>query len=244
MRKKLLVSGLVLLGLAILTFVLPRTFRTSIIVGSGVMMANALAWLFIAPLILAVPALGIGLHSALKQFMLERHEKRPVKTTLSYKSKNLKSEDIRERFERLKQKHPSLDASFDKCTKQIDSIKKRQANLQEMIELNDAEFLSDAPSALQDAEQLIIRNLVWVINRGIVVVTDDSDEKDDRDFEELIEKVLEANEQVIEKCRELLKGASDLISGKGSSGSTMSIEAWISAIRQQVKSSIFEEGKK
>ena len=118
--------------------------------------------------------------------------------------------------------------------KQVGNIKSRQAKLAELIKLNDAGFLSDAPAALAEAEQLILRNLMWVVNRGIVAEADDvtGDE-----FILLIQRVLAANDEVLAKCRTLVAGASDLISGKGSTGSTAAIEAWIVAIRQQVRSS-------
>lgn len=241
MRKKSLVVGLVSLGLTIMLYVLPRALRTSIIIGSGVMMANFLGWLFYIPLIIAILALSIFSFLVVEQILQQIAEKKQ-KVTLSYKSKTLRSDDVRDLLNKHQEKHPSLTSLLNDCLHQIDSIKRRQASLAEMIELNDAEFLSDAPSALDESKQLILRNLMWVVNRGIAVATDDADTSDDEMFKELIEKVLAANKDVLTECQKMLNWASDLISQKGTAaGSTIEVKAWAAAIRQQIKSSSFVE---
>jgi hypothetical protein len=245
MRKnKSLKVGLGLLGLTILFYVLPRVFRTSIIVGSGVMMANALALAYILPLMVAVPILVMSFFLVYKQVKSAMAEGKLRKARLSYRSKKLRPEDVSAHLTELKSRHPSLATQFDKCLGQMDSIKKRQASLDEMIRLTEADLLADAPSALVEAEQSILRNLMWVINRGIVSVTDGNPDTEDDDVEldRLINKVLVANEQVIEKCRELTRNASDLASSRGSdSSSIVLVESLVAAIRQQVKHSAFGE---
>ena len=244
MPKKRKKTPLVLLVLAALLAALPWMFRTSIIVARGIIAANVLGWLALAPL----GAAGVVfLVSALRR-KAKRPEEKPTKFTLTYKSKALNPEGIRKYLEQLKGQHPGVVGLLDECVKQIGAIKTRQAKLGELISLNEASYLSDAPAALGEAEQLILHNLMWVINRGIVSETDGNPATtgdDDREFSALIRQVLAANNEVLAKCRALVAGASDLISGKGSTGSTAAIEAWIVAIRQQVRSStlnIQEEG--
>ena len=151
-----------------------------------------------------------------------------------FRSEGLNPDGIRKYLGQLRLRHPALAALLDGCVKQLDAIQNRRANLDALIALNNASYLTDATGALREAEQLILQNHMWVVNRGIVAEADDvtGDE-----FILLIQRVLAANDEVLAKCRTLVAGASDLISGKGSTGSTAMIEAWTVAIRQQVRTS-------
>jgi len=161
----------------------------------------------------------------------------PVAAALAqdiYRSTGLDPKGIRGYLEQLKAEHPGAHAPLGDCVKQLDAIQSRRAKLGQLIALNNAAYLTDATGALREAEQLILQNLMWVVNRGIVLESGDGGE---REFGALLQKVLAANNEVLEKCRVLLTGASDLISGKGNTASVAAIEAWTVAIRQQVRTS-------
>ena len=182
----------------------------------------------------AVVAKLAGEHLAYRERILRESQPPPVAAASAqdiYRSKGLDPEGVRKYLGQLKLEHPGVQTPLDDCVKQLGVIQSRRAKLDQLIALNNAAYLTDATGALREAEQLILQNLMWVINRGIV------SEGGDREFGALLEKVLAANDKVLEKCRALLAGASDLISGKGSTGSTAMIEAWTVAIRQQVRSS-------
>jgi hypothetical protein len=240
MPKKRKRAPWVCLGLAALLAALPWIFRDTLLVSpkGGTVVADTLKWLALIPL--AVTGLVLFI-SALRR-PPRKPEEKPAKFTLTYKSKALNPEGIRKYLEQLKSQHPGLTGLLDECIKQIGGIKTRQAKLGELISLNEASYLEDAPAALGEAEQLILRNLLWVINRGIVSETDgNAATGDDREFTGLIRQVLAANDEVLAKCRTLVAGASDLISGKGGTGSTAAVEAWIVAIRQQVRTSALDK---
>ena len=191
----------------------------------------------------AVVAKLAGEHLAYRERILSENQPPPVVVASAqdiFRSKGLSPEGIRKYLGQLGARHPGAAALLDDCAKQIASVQTRRANLNELIELNSAGYLTDATGALREAEQLILQNLMWVINRGIVAETGGgpaAPNDGDPEFSALIRQVLAANNEVLVKCRTLVAGASDLISGKGSTGSTAAIEAWIVAIRQQVRSS-------
>jgi len=151
-----------------------------------------------------------------------------------YGSQGLNPDGIRKYLEQLGARHPGAAELLSSCAQQVGSVQARRASLDALIGLHSASYLTDATGALREAEQLILQNLMWVVNRGIVSQPGDGG---DQEFAALIRQVLAANDEVLEKCRTLVAGACDLVSGKGGTGSTAMVEAWIVAIRQQVRSS-------
>ena len=243
MRKKLLIASPIFLALATIAFFGVRASRNSIIVSSGVVAANT--WGMLTGILLAIAILAfvvitiVCLIKPVLSNLAEKTRAKNSKVTLSY-NRALKSDDVRERLLRHKDKHPSLSSLIDSCIKQISSIKERQASLAEIISLNGADFLSDAPNALDESKQMILRNLMWVVNRGISVTTNDEDYEDDQEFERLIVKVLAANKNVLSECQNLLTWASDFISSKGTDAGLVSeTKLFTEAIRRQIRQSSF-----
>ena len=211
MRKKLLVAGPILLALAIIAFLSARKFRGHIIVSSGVIAANnmeLLTSILLAIAILAFAAIVIiCLIKPILSGATNKAKAEKLKVALS-SGKDLRSDDIRELMDSHKQEYPHLANLLDSCLKQIGEIAMIQSKLAKIIHLNSADFLSDTLNATKESEQMILRNLVWVVNRGIATKTDD----DGCTFRELIERVVSENTEVLADCFEMLRWASDWIS--------------------------------
>ncbi|MCL2046443.1 MAG: hypothetical protein FWG88_08675 [Oscillospiraceae bacterium] len=240
MRKKPFIAGLLVLVLAVAGYVIPRVMRTAIILEMGIIMANRLNLLFAPFAVFSFIALAFAFIPKKRK----SKKKEPEYEIILPDLETLTPDSVREMLIHCKEKHPSLTEQYDDCIRQINIIIEQQESFEKLIALNNAGYLNEAISTLRLAEQTILRNLMTAVNRGIVEKTVGIiDSNEEIEFQNLLKRVLSANEDVFETNQRFLVRASTAISSKrlGNQSNT-DTEAWIQALENlALPSKIFDE---
>ena len=141
-------------------------------------------------------------------------------------------------------KHPSFTELFDACLAQITDAKDGIESFTELINANNINTIDYAAPALAKAQQIILRNLMVVANRGMIIKTSDTTITEDaQSFERLIKKILEGNNQILELNREFLIRITNFISDKGvETAGTTDTKYWVRALEgKALISDIFDQ---
>ena len=243
MRKKTFAAGLTFLGLAVIEYILPRALRTSIILERGIVMANNLNWLYVPFVVLSVIMLVLAFIPAPNLSAKKGARDAQENENTAPHTDILKPDKVHAMLKECQEKHPGYAGLYSDCMRQISHIKEQQDSFEKLIQLNNAGFLHDAISTLKLAEQTILRNLMTAVNRGIVEKTDRMiDKEKEISFNNLLERVLGANEKVFETNQRFLIRASSVVSSKrAGTSSSADTEAWIQALEGLVlPSDIFD----
>ena len=231
--KGLLFGGLGILAAGGLGFVAANVFRVALIVSQGIIAANALvtACLVVAGAGLVVAALGTI--PIIRRQTARLSDSR--RTALLAGGKET-PQVIRDELRRLQKLHPLLTAELDSCLEQLDSMDRRQAQLDEILRISKTEIeWSSVKDLLQSVEKVICANLRAVIVRGIAC--DQSDQPNSEHYnelKELIQTQLAKNQKLLDESKEALTHVADLISGDSAAGDSIELDSWLKVLRGMV----------
>jgi len=137
----------------------------------------------------------------------------------------------RKRLEQLQDEIPELEDLVMQCLEQMDAMDVLQEKQNALIEANDARYLKDTVSVLNNVERRICRNFRNVINLCIAA---DSVESLDT---EKVNKYLRDNRKKLSNTKELLKASADWINqyNAGEDGDRSEVENWITVIRNSLR---------
>ena len=138
----------------------------------------------------------------------------------------------RRRLEQLWREMPDLEDLIKRCLDQMDRMDKLQTKQEVLIETNDARYLKDTVTVLNNVEGRICRNFRTVIN--LCVAAEDPRYLDMKK----INKSLNDNEKKLSDTQELLKASVDWINqynADSSNNDRSEVENWVAVIRDSLK---------
>ncbi|MDR1765751.1 MAG: hypothetical protein LBR77_06640 [Lachnospiraceae bacterium] len=152
---------------------------------------------------------------------------------LSYDADRYDPAEIRQMLHNLIARRPDL-PMLATCIAQMDAMDKRQAELQKLIDVNGAAFLSSTTDALDEVEQYICKNMRRVINRGFVSAEPGS--QSDGEFVSLVGGVLKRNQEQLDSTKDFLNRLADYLSEKntGAEYVNFTLEAWKKAFHDSI----------
>jgi len=238
--------GIILLAAGAMLAIPVNIADTSIIIHMGI---HAYKTLSVLAYVILVSGGGLVLTGFAKKIILnrrleasktkvieqQRENSRPV---LSYTATSYDPADIRHRLEGIAQQRPDLTQAIGQCHLQMDEMDKRQMKLKELLDLNDAEYLRNTESLLNDVEQFICKNFRKVINRCVVSdIGDDQVFSKDNQYEtdiQLINAALQRNQCELDNIKKFLADLADLISEENNNPET-TLEVWMDIIRKSLQ---------
>lgn len=165
------------------------------------------------------------------QKLLKGKEAQRQKTFDEYARDSLNPEKTRERLADLKENNQSLAPIVDKCLGQMDRMDKLQERYKTLLEANDAIYLNDTVSVIDDAETRLCRNIRNIIN-CCILVEDGSSQLSDFD-NEIIIRAESDNESELENVNTLIHYAVNYINNYQQNGVTdmSELKAWINVMK-------------
>jgi hypothetical protein len=162
------------------------------------------------------------------------------KTFAEYAKDSLNPVKTRERLEDLKENNPNLAQLVDRCLMQMGKMDKLQARYAALLSANDATYLDNTVSVIDDAETRMCRNMRNIIN-CCILVEDGSDDLSDFD-NQIISKSLQDNENELQNVDTLIHYAVNYINNYQQNGVTdmSELKAWIKVMRQSTEDSSHE----
>jgi len=242
-KSESLYIGAASLMIALLTWIVLKAVRTSMIISIGIIATNyistGLVWLFG---LIGITMTGIGLYQLIKGSSQDRLKK----SSLAYRSKTSGQEEIRDQLKIIIATRPKLRQEINDCLNQLDSVKSMYDRFNQLIKSNEAEFVSGAIVGLKEIERTVCSNLKWVINSSIAAEEDYSSATDKfyDQSRERIRQVIDANDLIIDKGNEFLLALADNISQMDASSATTLLDSWLEVIREQNEQSTIMGGRK
>lgn len=221
-----------LMAALLVSFVLDVA-RNSMIISFGIIATDrigAIVWLFGT---IGAILVSIGAYQFIRGTALERMKK----SSLAYRAKTSGHAEIRDQLNIMMSVRPKLRTEISECLSQLNGVKGMYARFEQLIESNDADFVSGAIAGLKDIEQTVCSNLKWVINSSIAT-EEDAKEEFYVESRERIHQVVEANRLVLEKGNDFLLNIADNISQLEASGTTVLLDSWLQVIREQNRKSL------
>ena len=223
-----LTEGLLLAGLLWLVSI----NRTDWIIRFGIVRADQLillSWI-------GWGALAVALHVGMLIGFLKRRRQaaaREVKLTFA-PDKTLDPLEIRRELLRFEETRPQLRELLEQGVDQLDNIARKKEKMVELISRNDVSLLSQASNALTDAEQGLCRKLALVLNRALLC--DPEEENLQRreavyaEHAKTIQAFLAENEDVLNRCDQLLTETVRYVEEKKAGRDTMDLQVMTDVI--------------
>lgn len=210
------------------------------IIGIGIIATdNIKASLIWGLIIIGVILTGVGLYGFIKDIVSTSSHNKLKKNSLAYRAKDSGLEEIHDQLKIMKTTRPGLVDEIDNCLKQIVDMNGIFDRFDQLIKINDANYVSGGRVALQEIEKTLCVNFRWVINSSIAADEDESPSADKfhNQCRERIFKVTEANSLILDKGNEFLLALADNISQAGAKGNTDVLDSWMDTIHEQNKKS-------
>lgn len=238
--------GIILLAAGAMLAIPVNIAETSIIIQMGIQAYKTLSVLAYAILISGG---GLFLGGSAKKIIQNRrleasktrvieHQRENSKPVLSYTATSYDPADIRNRLEGIAKQRPDLAEAIGNCHRQMDELDRRQIKLKELLDINDAEYLRNTESLLNDVEQFICKNFRKVINRCVVSdIGDDQVFSKDNNYAtdiQLINTILQRNQSELDNIKKFLADLADLISEDNNNPET-TLEVWMDIIRKSLQ---------
>ena len=178
-----------------------------------------------------VPKVANLISSSNNRKMIKGKVEERKKTFDEYARDSLNPVKTRERLDDLKENNASLSPIVDKCINQMDRMDKLQDRYKTLLDANDAIYLNNTISVIDDAETRLCRNIRNIIN-CCILVEDGSSELSDFD-RQIIDKALRENESELENVNTLIHYAVNYINNYQQNGVTdmSELRAWIEVMR-------------
>lgn len=237
------IIGAVLLALGITGICITQFAGAPLIISAGV---RALSFLKIA----AIIATGAGAATMIGGFVpdvlhliantsfqkrIDGANAERRKTFAEYAKDSLNPVKTRERLTDLKENNPKLSQLIDRCLSQMDKMDKLQARYAALLSANDATYLDNTVTVIDDAETRMCRNMRNIIN-CCILVEDGSDDLSDFD-NQIIAKSLADNDNELQNVDTLIHYAVNYINNYQQNGVTdmSELKAWIKVMRQSTE---------
>ena len=175
-------------------------------------------------------ALAVALHvGVLIGYLKRKHQAAAREVTLTFApDKTLDPLEIRRELLRFEDARPQLRDLLEQGVDQLDNIARKKAKMVELITRNEVALLSQASNALTDAEQELCRKLALVLNRALLF---DPEEENIRRREavyaehtQTIRAFLAENEEVLNRCDQLLTETVRYVEEKKAGRDTMDLQ--------------------
>lgn len=233
------IIGALLVVLGVIGIVTTSMATPALIVSIGVRAISTLSVLSIVTTCVGGGVFALGfvpniinrINSSNNQKMIKGKVEERKKTFDEYAKDSLNPEKTRERLDDLKESNQGLTPIVDKCVNQMDRMDKLQERYKTLLEANDAIYLNDTISVIDDAETRLCRNIRNIIN-CCILVEDGSAQLSDFD-NEIIDKALNENESELENVNTLIHYAVNYINNYQQNGVTdmSELKAWIDVMK-------------
>lgn len=233
------IIGALLVVLGVIGIITTSMATPALIVSIGVKAISTLSVLSIVTTCVGGGVFALGfvpniinlINSSNNQKMIKGKVEERQKTFDEYAKDSLNPEKTRERLDDLKESNRELTPIVDKCINQMDRMDKLQDRYKTLIEANDAIYLNDTISVIDDAEKRLCRNIRNIIN-CCILVEDGSAQLSEFD-NEIIDKALKENESELENVNTLIHYAVNYINNYQQNGVTdmSELKAWIDVMK-------------
>lgn len=175
-----------------------------------------------------------------KRLLKESNEKKQ-NAFEEYSKDSLNPNKTRDRLATLKQNNTDLTEIVEKCLNQMDRMDNIQDRYTTLIQANDATYLNDTISAINDTETRLCHNIRNIIN-CCILVEDGSSTFSEFDMK-IINKALNQNETELQNANKLTHYAVNYINNYQQNGITdmNELNAWIKVMEQSNTSNDTEE---
>lgn len=242
------ILGAILIAAGAVGIAVTAAASPSLIVGIGIRAVSALQTASVITACVGAGTAALGFIPNIKnliannsrQKMIEGKVAEKQKTFDAYAKDSLNPLKTRERFADLKESNAKLTPLIDRCTGQMDRMDKLQARYQTLLSANDATYLENTVSVIDDAETRMCRNMRNIIN-CCILVEDGSDEFSAFD-DQIIGKALGDNEQELANVDTLIHYAVNYINNYQQNGVTdmSELKAWIEVMRKSTEENQYE----
>ena len=180
-----------------------------------------------------VPTIVKKVKSKSETKLLESKREEAEKSFSEYAKDSLNPEKTRARFEQLRKNNPSLSDTVDICLEQMDKMDNYQSRQKSLLEANEAIYLTDTITVLDESERRMCRNFRNVINCCILV--EDSDNNDDLDTD-TIKTAIAENEDELNEVSTLLKYSVAYINNYNRNGvkDRSELDAWLNVMKSSI----------
>jgi len=160
-----------------------------------------------------------------------RSEQNRSRVLADYAQNSTNPDLARKRLRQLQAEMPELEDLVIQCLDQMDTMDVLQEKQNALIEANDARYLKDTVSVLDNVERRLCQNFKNVINLCIAA---DSVESLD---EKKVYQYLKDNRKKLSNTKELLRASADWINqyNAGEDSDRSEVENWIAVIRDSLR---------
>ena len=174
---------------------------------------------------------------------LESHREKSRKSFDEYAKDSLNPERTRERFEQLKLNNPHLTKLVDICLSQMDRMDTCQARQQSLLTANEAIYLEDTVTVINESERRMCRNFRNIINCCILI--EDTDQGSEQLDGDIINSSLADNEEELKSVSTLLKYSVAYINNYNRNGVSdrSELDAWLKIMKSSTSGDNAKGGK-
>ena len=249
MAKIIRILGIIMLISSLVGIVITNITRPHLLIQIGIRALDGLkTTLIITSLIGAgistlsfVPQIKNLIDSGKHKRLLKESNEKKQNTFEEYSKDSLNPNKTRDRLATLKQNNADLTEIVEKCLNQMDRMDSIQDRYTTLIQANDAIYLNDTISAINDTETRLCHNIRSIIN-CCILVEDGSSTFSEFDMK-IIDKALNQNETELQNANKLTHYAVNYINNYQQNGITdmNELNAWIKVMEQSNTSDDTEE---
>lgn len=233
--------SLAILGVCAIANVLSHTlFKDWLIISFGVktfqlISAGGTGAIVICAIAVGVNGIPLIIAKALHKREQEQElaQKRQQSQVLAdYTEDSTNPDFTRKRLQQLWEEMPGTEDLVERCLEQMDRMDRLQSKQEFLIKANDARYLQDTVTVLDNVERRICRNFQNVVNLCIA-----ADGVEQLDWNE-VEKYLEDNQKKLNDTTELLKASAKRINQYNADGDKSAwdeVKSWIAVIRNSLE---------
>lgn len=168
----------------------------------------------------------------------QKDEKNVVKQRVVINGKvqnKFSAAEVSQKLENLKVGNPDLTLLAERCLTQLKSVKNDKKQFEVIMMLSERNFsLSMVQRVFDEVEQSICQNINDILNLCVIAGSEEGQATWDKLNQKSINEELESNDLKLKKNDELLDVVVELVNQHDDEFSNLDIDAWITAIRQQL----------
>ena len=239
MSKLFRIIGAFLTVIGVIGLAIAHIASPSLIVSIGIRTIQTLKIAGIIVSIIGLSSITTSLIPAVKNLIDHNTHQKKLKNTIAEKQKtfdeyakdSLNPIKTRERLLDLQENNPQLTNIVERCINQMNQMDALQDRYTKLLEANDATYLNDTVSAINDAETRLCRNIRNIIN-CCILVEDGTSQLSDFD-NEIINKSFSENEKELTHTSTLIHYAVKYINDYQQNGVTdmTELKAWIDVMK-------------
>ena len=164
--------------------------------------------------------------------LLESDKKTNQKKFDEYAKDSLNPDLTRVRLDQLRKNNPHLEKLVGMCLEQMDKMDTYQARHRSLLDANDAIYLEDTVSVINESERRMCRNFRNIINCCILI--EDTNQGTEELDAEIVDASLADNEEELKAVSTLLKYSVSYINNYNRNGVSdrSELDAWLKIMKQ------------